>query len=159
MQRQQEQDFAVLLPALQGLSEAQGRLFFLTASVIARFRPEGFEKMLDDDVAEAAAALAATFETAQRGVIYEHRPGSLVAQRLGAELKTVYTEVGGNGGSRFERDAAAALRAMEKGARPGKQERAETAYVELLKRLAGPDAESARGVKTGGGGIIIPGAT
>ena len=32
---------------------------------------------IDDDVAEATAAMAATYETAARGVLYEHRPQSL----------------------------------------------------------------------------------
>jgi class 3 adenylate cyclase len=40
----------------------------------------------DDDVADAAGALAATFETAARGVIYEHAPESLVARRLADDL-------------------------------------------------------------------------
>ena len=42
--------------------------------VITRYEPPEFQAVVDDDVVDAAAALAATFETASRGVIYEHRP-------------------------------------------------------------------------------------
>lgn len=138
VQRQQQQDWVVLLPVIQGLSEPQARLFFLGASVVVRFKPDDLQRVVDADVAEAAAALAATYETAQRGVIYEHRATSPVAQRLGAELKAVYAQVGEKGGSRFERDAAAALRAIETGARRKEKSAAETAYYDLLRRFVAP---------------------
>ena len=74
--RQQEADVARLLPTIQSLTERQHQLFFLFQSVIARHRPEGFARLVDSDVADAAAAVAATLETAARGVIYEHPPQS-----------------------------------------------------------------------------------
>ena len=68
---------------MRDLNERQSQLFFLIAHVS---RPLSSRRncsaLIDDDVAEAAAALAATFETASRGVIYEHRPASLPAERL-----------------------------------------------------------------------------
>ena len=64
-------------------------------------------------MAEAAAALAATFETAARGVIYEHRPASLPAERLATALKPVLAEAGKGSASAFERDAAVVLRRLE----------------------------------------------
>ena len=54
-------------------------------------------------------ALASTFETASRGVIYERRPASLPAERLLAGLKTLVAERA-DGSSTFDRDAAAMLR-------------------------------------------------
>jgi hypothetical protein len=71
----------------------------------------------DDDIAQAAAALAFTLETAGRGIVYEQQPTSLVASRLMAELKTVVDEVVKNAGSALERDAAIALRRIEQGAK------------------------------------------
>jgi hypothetical protein len=147
VQRQQQRDYTLLVPTLQALSEPQTRLYFLTASVISRLQPDGLHRLLDEDVAAAAAALAATYETAQRGVIYEHRPDSPSAQRLAAELKVVYAEVGANGGTRFERDAAATLRAVEQGVRASAKAApsSPTAFLDLLKRFVGDAAAWAEG--------------
>ena len=82
VKRQQESDVAVLLPTISHLTERQYQLFFLIHSVIARHKPEAFSRLVDEDVAEAAAAVAATVETAGRGVLFEHRTRSLPAQRL-----------------------------------------------------------------------------
>src|SRR4051812_42259083 len=70
VKRQQEHDVAILLPTIQALTERQYQLFFLFQSAIGRHTPEGFARLIDDDVAEAAGAAAATLETAARGVIY-----------------------------------------------------------------------------------------
>jgi hypothetical protein len=72
--------------------------------------------MTDADVAEATGAVAATFETAARGVVYEHHAQSMTAEGLRRELTTVLQEIGRGGGSRFERDAAEVLRGIERGA-------------------------------------------
>src|SRR5258708_13504353 len=93
VKKQQEHDVAMLLPTLQGLTERQYQLFFLFQSLIARHTPEGFTRLLDDDVAEAAGAVAATLETAARGVIYDHAAASLPAQRLAGELNTILTHI------------------------------------------------------------------
>src|SRR4029079_6288121 len=77
VKRQQEHDVAILLPTLQGLTERQHQLFFLFSSVTARLTPGVFVRLIDDDVADAAASLASTLETAARGVIYDHAPQSL----------------------------------------------------------------------------------
>ena len=93
VRRQQELDVALLMPTLQGLTERQHQLFFLFHSVIARHTPEGFARLNDDDVAQAAGAAAATLETASRGVIYEHAAESPTARRLGSELTAMLEEV------------------------------------------------------------------
>ena len=76
IQRQQDLDRAILLPLLQGLSERQARLFLMLAAAASRFRPEALQKLVDDDIAQAAGALASTLETASKGIVYEHRPAS-----------------------------------------------------------------------------------
>jgi hypothetical protein len=63
-------------------------------------------------VAAATDAMAATFETAARGIIYEQRPPSLPAERLTVALKPMFLEAGRGGGSAFERDAAVVLRRL-----------------------------------------------
>src|SRR5262245_8077229 len=74
VKKQQERDVATLLPTINHLTERQHQLFFLIHSVIARHKPEGFSRLLDEDVAQAAGAVAATVETAGKGVLYEHTP-------------------------------------------------------------------------------------
>ena len=74
--------------------------------------------IIDTDVADAAGALAATYETSARGVIYEHQTQSLPAQRLLSDLQAALTELGRDGGGRLvEREAPYALRAIERGVR------------------------------------------
>src|SRR5262249_3552340 len=107
VKRQQEHDVAILLPILQGLTERQHQLFFLFHSVVARHKPEGFTRLIDDDVADAAAAVAATLETAARGVIYEHAAQSLPAQRLATEMKAMLAEMEKQRVKVYDREAAA----------------------------------------------------
>lgn len=115
--RQQEADLVVLMTALGRVSEPQLQLFFLLQTTILRFKPEGFSPVTDADVAEAAATLAASLETAGRGVLYEHQSNRVVAESLRRELKTLLEQIGRGGGSRFEREAAEVLRGIERGAR------------------------------------------
>jgi hypothetical protein len=115
--RQQRQDVGFLVEFMRDLNARQSQLFFLAATLIARYKSVELESVVDDDVAEAAGTLAATFETAARGVIYEHRTTSIPAGRLGAALKAALSEAAGGAGSAFERDAAIVLRRIEQAAR------------------------------------------
>jgi hypothetical protein len=117
IQRQQDLDRAMMLPLLQGLSERQARLFLMLSAAASRFRPETLQKLVDDDIAQAAGALASTLETAAKGIVYEHHPASVVAGRMMIELKGVVDEVVKNAGSALERDAAIALRRLEHAAK------------------------------------------
>lgn len=145
--RQQQRDIALVMQFVRDFSERQSRLFQIVATFLVRYQPPELQPLIDDDVAEAAAALAATFETASRGVIYEHRPASLPAERLAQALKPLLAEAGKGAGSAFERDAAAALRRIEQAVRdvravePGNRR----ALLDLLGRIirtTGADAES-----------------
>src|SRR5258705_13771202 len=89
VRRQQEHDIDILMPTLQGLTERQHQLFFLFQSLIARHTPEGFARLLDDDVAEAAGAVASPLQTAARGVIYEHAARPLPGHRAPPPLPTM----------------------------------------------------------------------
>ncbi len=129
----------MLLPLLQGLSERQARLFLMLAAVTSNHQPDTLQKLIDDDIAQAAGALASTLETAAKGIVYEHQPASLVAARLMTELKGVIDEVVKNAGSALDRDAAIALRRIEHAAkmmvavRPGTNE-----FQQLLERVLAP---------------------
>ena len=115
--RQQRHDLGLLVEFLRDLNARQSQLFFLIGALIARYKPSELESIVDDDVVQAAGTLAATYETAARGVIYEHRAASIPAARLATALKAALTETAGAGGSAFERDAAVILRRIEQAAR------------------------------------------
>jgi hypothetical protein len=88
-------------------------------------------------VAEAARSIAATLETASRGVIYDHVPASLSAQRLAGEMRTLLAQLREQGATVYDGEVAIALRAIEQGARDVRAQSAggETAYLELMSRL------------------------
>jgi hypothetical protein len=159
--RQQERDFGLLVPFIRDLSERQSQLFLLVIRFLLEYEPPELQRLIDDDVAGAVAALAATLETSARGVIYEHRPASLPAERLLNALKPVLAEAGGRGGSAFDRDAAVVLRRLEaaaRGARSG-DEANPRAFLDLVARVirkaasAGGDEPAA---STEGQRLIVP---
>jgi hypothetical protein len=49
------------------LSERQARVFLMLGAVVARHQGELLHKVGDEDIEEAAAALASTIETAAKG--------------------------------------------------------------------------------------------
>ena len=137
MKRQQERDVALLYPSIRHLTERQYQLFFLFHTAIARHTPEGFSRIVDDDVAQATAAVASTLETAARGVIYQHTPSSMPAQRLATDLTGLLDQIRTQGGTVSDAEAAIVLRAIEQGAQSMKKVDAgnETAYLALIARL------------------------
>jgi len=143
--RQHQRDLGTLMHAMRDLNQRQSQLFLLVATALVRYQSPELQPLIDDDVKEAAAALAATFETASRGLIYEHRPASLPAERLTATLKPLLADAGKGGGSAFERDAAVVLRRFEEAARevratdPGNRR----ALVDLLARVSAKSNELA----------------
>ena len=152
VKRQQERDVASLLPSISHLTERQHQLFFLFHTIIARHTPEGFSRLIDDDVAQAAAAVAATLETAARGVVYEHTPESVPAQRLAREMTSTLAEMRTHGTKVYDGEVAIALRAIERGAREARGTTAgQDSYLSLIGRLlhiragqSGPEAGATR---------------
>ena len=110
--RQQQRDRSLLMPLMIDFSQPQAELFFLMSAFVVRYEPPEFQPLFDEDVAEGVGALASTFETASRGVIYEHRAASIPGERLSMALKAALADMGRNLGSAFERDAAGVLRRM-----------------------------------------------
>ncbi len=116
--RRHQRDVGFLAQYIRDLNQRQSELFLLIATFLIRYQPPELQPLIDEDVAEAADALAATFETASRGVIYEQRPASLPAQRLWLALKPALLEAAGpHAGTSFERDAAIVLRRVRNAAR------------------------------------------
>ena len=135
--RQHQRDVGLLAQFMRDFSHRQSQLFFLVSTFLAQYRTPELQPIIDDDVTEAAAALAGTFETAARGVIYEHRPASLPAERLLSALKPLLVDAGKGAGSAFERDAAVALRRVEDAVRGIRAQAPENrrAFLELLGRV------------------------
>jgi hypothetical protein len=115
--RQRQRDMGVLLHGLRDLDDRQSQLFFSLTQELVQYEVPELQRLLDDDVAEAAGAMAATFETAARGVIYDHQPASLPAQRLATALAGRLADSRRTAGSAFDRDAAVVLRRIEETAR------------------------------------------
>ena len=159
VRRQQEADLTLLLPTISTLTERQHQLFFLFQSVVTRHRPEGFARLADADVAEAAGSVAATLETAAKGVIYEHQAQSTVAQKLAGELRAIVEEIRKGGAVVYDHEAATTLRAIEQGARTvAATGEAQDTYLSLIGRLlqvnrAASDAQPATPTP---GPIILP---
>jgi hypothetical protein len=120
VRRQQERDLGFLMAMNDGLSPAQSELYWAVLTFVAGFRSDPLVKVVDEDLADGVASLAATYETAGRGVIYEHRPQSLIAQRFVTDLQGFLGALAKESQAaarRVERDAAVVLRRLEAGAR------------------------------------------
>jgi hypothetical protein len=160
--RQQQRDVAMLVQFVRDFSERQSRLFFLVATFLVSYQPSELQPLIDDDVAEGMAALAATFETASRGVIYDHRPASLPAERMIAELKPMLLDAGRGAGSAFERDAAVVLRRVEESVRGlrGHEPDNRRTFLDLLGRVirqpSGPDASAGGDAAHAPARLIVP---
>jgi hypothetical protein len=147
--RQQQEDLEVAVQLVRDFNERQSQIFFLVATFIVRYQPAELHALNDNDVAEATAAIAATLETAARGVIYEHQAATGPGARLAAALKPLLADAGKNGGSPFERDTSVVLRRIEEFAshRQGGGRDNPRAFVERLGRVI---------TKTDEGGQTLP---
>ena len=165
VQRQHEHDLALLMPIVYDLPRQQSQMFFLLQTVIARYTPDGIYTLSDDDVAEATGTLAATLETEQRGVIYQHRAGTPPAEHLARALEATLARVRAEPGRSFDWDAAGALRAIERAARTTRTREkppGPAVYLALARRIADrlPDPEIGGEPEAGGEarptGLVIP---
>jgi hypothetical protein len=132
--RRRQRDVESLLHIVRDFSERQSQLFFLIATFVGTYTPPELHVLRDHELAEAARALAATFETSSRGVIYEHRAQSLPAERFAAALKPVLLEAGKQGGSAFERDAAVVLKRIAEASDDLRGDDPRT-FIELVGRV------------------------
>lgn len=141
VQRRQERDVGFLLPLVADLTETQYRLVVLFQSVTVKHAEHAAPPLLDVDIAEGAAAAASTLETARKGIIYQHQAVSVPAQRLTDEYARIVAELIKQNAAqqgRVERDAAAALRKIEAGARTAQSALAgdeAPVYLKILGRV------------------------
>jgi hypothetical protein len=137
VRRRIDADVAVLMATIGRLSEPQLQLFFLFQSMVLAHQPDGLARLNDGDVALAAGALAASLESSSKGVIFEEPISSPVAEGLRRALKSAIDEVTTGGGSRAEREVAAVLRGIERGARHegGHLPDGPASYLDLVARV------------------------
>lgn len=137
VRRQIDRDLAILMSSIGRLSEQQLQLFFLIQSMVLSFKPDGFSRLTDADVALATSALAASLETASKGLIFEEAAASVPAESLRLALKPVVEEVTKAGGGRAEREVAVVLRGMARGAlhEGGLIPEGATSYLDLVGRV------------------------
>lgn len=170
--RQRERDLPLLASLLNGLNERQGDLLALLTGYVKRARVGAIPPLRDEDVREAAAALASTLETAARGIVYEHQPASMPALRLMRDWQQALAEIerrGGHGQSlrpslvapvlrrleQLARDAATTLQAADEG------QAAEMAFLDFLDRVmrapaAGDRETPAVAPADAPSGLIVP---
>jgi hypothetical protein len=135
--RRQHSDVASLVRLTRDFNERQSQLFFHIVTFLVRYQAPELQPLIDEDVTQAMAALAATFETSSRGIIYEHRAASVPAERLVNGLKPLLTEAGQGGGTVFERDASVVLRRLENAGGEVMEEDAghRRAFLDLIGRI------------------------
>lgn len=137
VQRRRERDGGFLAALVHGLTEPQQRLTSLLLELLATDRPHA-PGLVDADVERAALALAQTYETASRGIVYEHRADTPVAERLAGEIKQVIEADRANGAHLSDHATAGVLRRIEAGAREAQRalsDEDERAYLALLRRI------------------------
>ena len=137
VRRQQERDARFLLPIIDGLGRRQYQLFFVIQATLHRLAETDEMPVNDDVVRDTAQALAATYETASKGIIYEHRPSSLPAERLARELKPLLEGKDGRGPVASERDLLEVLRRVERAATDARKtlDGGTHAYLDLVGRV------------------------
>jgi hypothetical protein len=156
----------MLTPGLAGLSEPRQQLFLFSLTLIDRFKGDGLEAATDRDVASAAGALASTFDTAARGVIYEPQADSVPARRMAEGIRDVFDQLGRGRPSGFAADAAEVLRRLEERVQAARHLAPENprAFLELagrvVRRLGAPEAGAlpadGQGASPAGSSIILP---
>jgi len=165
VQRRRDRDLEFFLPLIADLSEPQSRLVLLFLSVVVRHAADAVPAVLDADIADAAGAVAATLETARKGLIYEHEAVTVPGRRLAAALRDMLKALNPGAGNlaRLETDAAMALRRIEQGARTAAGKLPDDPppiYLALLRRVVPEMPGQVPGGDTkeaAGGPLIIPG--
>lgn len=140
VQRQRERDLRFLLPIVTELQPTQYGLFFFVQRVLHNAARAAETPVDDRTVREAAATLAKTYETASKGVIYEHQAAALPAERLLREVKPALDDPEAAGGPEArERDMADVLRCVERAAAGAEAALGGggRAYLDLADRIGG----------------------
>ena len=146
------------------MTEGQQQLTLSVQGFLLSGRPETVA-LVDQEIEHATKALADTYETAARGIIYDHGSTLPAAERLGSDLKTLIETERTNGLRVGDAEVAGVLRRVEEGARQAKSELSGTSeddqsvYLQLLKRMlrVPPPVSTSHANQGQGPGLIVPG--
>ena len=139
-QRQQEQDAGLVVPLIRGLDDGGYAVLMACLPAAVACRSTMDPPPLDSDLQLAAAALAATAETAMRGVLYEHPADTPVAARLARAMSAPLAEAAEAGVKRLDASTAAAMRRVEEAVKEFRRSGQTTpdAYFAFLARVLKP---------------------
>jgi hypothetical protein len=139
------------------INDAQGDLLLAVLRFLRGYRGDTLVRLTDDDVENAASALAATHETAARGIVYEQRPQSLAAQRLVGDLGPVLAPLGRDRGTSFDRDLGVVFRAIARGVQEARKslDGGDTAYLAMIGRFVGLRPETGPEPETPGSRLVV----
>lgn len=147
--RQGLQDREWLTTLLAGLTDTEYVVLTSVLEAGKAFAAHAIPPPLDEDLREAAEALAATAETALRGVIYDHQPASLVGARLAGAMREALEALDM---SERARDAAVAtaMRRLQQavGVARGAAGDDQVAFWAFLHRVLRPRVADAAGAPT-----------
>lgn len=138
IRRQQESDVTTLMTAVgRRFTEAELQVFFLLASQVVRYRPDGLTSLQDEDIADAATAMAATLDAASQGLVAHLTGGNMVSEGLRRTFDDMIAVLGQQGGPAVAPMVATVLRGLAQGAQafrhaaPGDP----VAFLSLLRRV------------------------
>lgn len=163
VQRRLDRDVEFLLPLGRELTEPQFHLLLLFQEVALQHASAALPPLTDADVADAAEAVAATLETAGKGIIYQHHAASMPAQRLAAVFDEAVRGVSTRAGahvSAIQRDTSVALRQLAKGARTAAAALSgddAPVFLNLLARVVRPSPQRPDEPEQPGSGLVITG--
>tara|TARA_B100001123_G_C15342758_1_gene1035696 strand:- start:5211 stop:5774 length:564 start_codon:yes stop_codon:yes gene_type:complete len=163
IQRQQEKDMAFFLPILQHLSSSQRELLILILNFIGN-NPLNQTVLIDEEVVHATKALAKTYETASRGIIYQHTANLPSAERLADDIRKSIEDIRKKHLKIDDIGIASVMRSIERSASqarshlPGDNK----AFIKLLERILRTDQDNSDNAtgsqsKNETSGLIIPG--
>jgi hypothetical protein len=163
VQRQRERDLPLLVQLLEGLTDPQAQALAHLHARLRAHRATAIPAIRDADVEEAVHSLASTLETAARGILYEHAATSVPAHRLQQDLRAALAEVTEQqraAGTTPLSSAATALvlRHMERTIQRARTlpDATETAFLDFIDRIGGPEPQSAPSTPAPSSRIILP---
>ncbi len=148
VQRRHERDAGFLLSVVSELPPQQYQLFFAVQNLLYGVAQTADPPVDDRAVREAAEALAGTYDTASKGIIYDHQAPSLPAERLSRALRPLLDAPPEAGRPKVaERDLAAVLRCIERAAAGAEAALGGggRAYLDLAGRVARSSPAAAGG--------------
>jgi hypothetical protein len=159
VQRQRERDLPLLVQMIEGLTAQQGEALSLLQARIRMHRDAAIPALRDSDVEEATKVLAATLETAARGILYEHQATSVPAMRLQQDLRAVLAELGERERALGPAAMAPVLRRIETIVQRAARHftpASDTAFLDFLERVGRPLNREADGpaVEIERGGLV-----